>query len=595
MGKSVPGWQVPAMVREAAAHLEAGRQTEALALYEMALAAGPRDAGTLFNFGSPALRLGDADRAVTYLRQAIKRSRNVADYHLQLGNAYLALGRLDEAAGALRRAVEIAPDVAGAHCNLGCILVRQGDAAGAIAHLERAISIDPQLAVAHQNLGSALFRQGRISDACGSFRHAITSDPNLAPAYAGFLMCLHFLPDVGYGLIAEMARRWSRLLPRPAQTAACTNSALPDRRLRIGYVSADFRFHAVAHFLENVFAAHDRSAIELICYSNTRDEDATTLRFTSLADGWRPIADLDDAAVAALIRADGIDILVDLSGHTEGERLGVFAGKPAPIQCTWLGYYATTGLPEMDYIIADRFVVPAEHEALYSEKPYRLPDSYLCFTPPDLPVAVGQLPALCNGYITFGSCNNVLKLNRRVIDLWSQLLLAVPQARLLLRHGFLSVAAVRDEIARQFADSGVAAERLDLRPGTDRAGLLATYNDIDIALDPFPYGGGTTTAEALWMGVPVVSLRGDRFCGRVSESILTTVGLPGLVAPDAVAYIATASALATDHPSLAALRDRLRAMLVGSPLCNADRFTRNLEAAYRAMWRRWCASKEQAA
>jgi protein O-GlcNAc transferase len=595
MAKSAHGRQIPAMVREATGHLEAGRQSEALALFEQALRATPHDCGALFDFGSLALRLGDADRAVTYLRQAIERSGNVPAYHLQLGNAFLALGRLDEAADAVRRSLELAPQNAGAHCNLGCILVRQGDSAGAIPHLERAIAIDPRLAMAHQNLGSALFRQGRISDACSSFRHAIASDPTLAPAYAGFLMCLHFLPDVDYALIADMARRWSRLLPRPAQYPALANTAAPDRRLRIGYVSADYRLHAVAHFLETVFAAHDRSAIELICYSNTREEDATTQRFKSLVDGWRSIVALDDAAAAALIRADGIDILVDLSGHTEGERLGVFACKPAPVQCTWLGYYATTGLPEIDYIIADRFVVPVEHEALYCEQPYRLSDSYLCFTPPDLPVAANELPALRNGYITFGSCNNVLKLNKRVVDLWSQLLLAVPRARLVLRHGFLSAAVVREEIARQFAAAGIGADRLELRAGTDRAGLLATYNDIDIALDPFPYGGGTTTVEALWMGVPVVSLRGDRFSGRVSESMLTTVGLPGLVAPDATAYIATASALAADLSSLAALRGRLRAMVVGSPLCDADRFTRNLESAYRSMWRRWCASKEQAA
>jgi protein O-GlcNAc transferase len=595
MAKSVPGWRIPAMVREATAHLEAGRQSEALALYEQALAAVPRDAGTFFAFGSLALRLGDAARAVTYLRQAIERDPRLPIYHLQLGNAFLALGQLDNAAAAMRRAIELAPDLAEAHCNLGCILVRQGDAATAVPHLERAVAIEPHLAVAHQNLGSALFRQGRISDAIGSFHHAIASDSTMAAAYAALGMCLHFLPEVPFALIADTAQRWSRLLARPAHIPVPTNAALPDRRLRIGYVSADYRSHAVAHFLENVFAAHDRSAVELICYSNTRDEDATTLRFKSLADGWRSIVALDDAAAAALIRADGIDILVDLSGHTEGERLGVFAGKPAPIQCTWLGYYATTGLPEMDYIIADRFVLPVEHEALYCEAPFRLPDSYLCFTPPDLPVAVNELPALRNGFITFGCCNNVLKLNKRVIALWSDLLLGMPEARLVLRHGFLSVAAVRDEIARQFAEAGVAADRLDLRAGTDRAGLLATYNDIDIALDPFPYGGGTTTAEALWTGVPVVSLRGDRFAGRVSESMLTTVGLPELAAADAAGYIVTATALAADLPALAALRGRLRRMVVESPLCDANRFTRNLESAYRAMWRRWCASKEQAA
>ncbi len=582
MAKSVAEGRIPAMVREAAGHPGAA-------------ATAPRDGDASFDLANLALRLGDAGRAAACLGEAIERDPTVPAYHLQLGNAFLALGRLDDAAAAVRRALDIAPHLAEAHCNLGCILVRLGDAAGAIPHLERAVAIAPRLAVAHQNLGAALFRQGRIGDAIGSFRHAIAGDPTLAPAYAGLGMCLHFLPDVGYALIADTARRWSQLLPRPAHTLAFTNVAAPDRRLRIGYVSADLRSHAVAHFLENVLAAHDRSAIELICYSNTQDEDATTQRIMALADGWRSIVALDDEDAAALIRADGIDILVDLSGHTEGERLAVFACKPAPIQCTWLGYYATTGLPEIDYIIADRFVIPAGHEAFYSEAPYRLPDSYLCFTPPDLRVAVNDLPASRNGCITFGSCNNVLKLNRRVVELWSRLLLGIAGARLVLRAGFLSVAAVREEIARQFAACGIADDRLDLRAGVTRAGLLATYNDIDIALDPFPYGGGTTTAEALWMGVPVVSLRGDRFAGRVSESMLTTVGLPELVAADADAYIATAGTLAADLPHLADLRRRLRAMVTGSPLCDADRFTRHLEAAYRSMWRRWCAAKEQAA
>lgn len=516
-------------------------------------------------------------------------------YHLQLGNALLALDRLDEAALAMRRALELEPRFAEAHCNLGCILVRQDDCASALPHLQRAVAIAPHFAAAHQNLGTALFRQGRISDAVGSFRNAIAGDPCLAPAYAGLGRCLDFLPEVGYGLIAETARRWSRLVPRPAKPPACANLPIADRRLRVGYVSADFRQHAVAIFLESVLAAHDRSAVEAICYSNTPEDDATTARLKTLTAGWRSIVALDDDAAAALIRSDRIDILIDLSGHTEGERLAVFARKPAPVQCTWLGYWATTGLPEIDYIIADRFVVPADHEDHYSEKPFRLPDSYLCFTPPALPVAVNDLPALRNGFITFGSCNNVLKINKRVVALWSELLRGIPGSRLVLRAAFLTVAAVREEIGRQFADAGIAADHLDLRAGTDRAGMLATYHDIDIALDPFPYGGGTTTAEALWMGVPVVSLRGDRFSGRVGESILTAVGLPGLVAADPSAYMAIAASLAAALPHLAALRGGLRAMVAGSPLCDAARFTRHLEEAYRAMWRNWCATTEKAA
>ncbi len=583
------------MIASATASLEAGRRGEALAHYARAMAAMPRDDESMFALGSLALRLNDVNRAVLYLRRAIDHNPEVAAYHLQLGNALLAREQLEEAEFAVRRAIDIAPAFAEAYCNLGCILVRRNDCAAAIGPLQRAVEINPRLASAHQNLGTALFRQGRISDATGSFRHAIANDAHFAQAYEGLGKCLNFLPDVPHGLIAETAWRWSRLLPRPAELAIAANSAEPDRRLRIGYVSADFREHSVAHFLDNVLAAHDRSVLDVLCYSNTQSEDDTTARLKRSADGWRSIVELDDDATATAIRADGIDVLVDLSGHTEGERLAVFARKPAPVQCTWLGYYATTGLPEIDYIIADRFVIPEGHEGFYSEKPYRLPDSYLCFSPPDLPIAVDTLPASRNGFVTFGSCNNVLKINGRVIELWSRLLQAVPAARLVLRTGFLTVAAVREEITRQFAAAGVAAERLDLRAGADRAGLLATYNDIDIALDPFPYGGGTTTAEALWMGVPVVSLRCDRFSGRVGESILTTVGLPALVADDAAAYLATASSLAADLKRLADLRAGLRATVVGSPLCDGDRFARHLESAYRAMWRRWCTGREQAA
>ncbi len=575
------------MIASATASLEAGRRGEALAHYARAMAAMPRDDESMFALGSLALRLNDVNRAVLYLRRAIDHNPEVAAYHLQLGNALLAREQLEEAEFAVRRAIDIAPAFAEAYCNLGCILVRRNDCAAAIGPLQRAVEINPRLASAHQNLGTALFRQGRISDATGSFRHAIANDAHFAQAYEGLGKCLNFLPDVPHGLIAETAWRWSRLLPRPAELAIAANSAEPDRRLRIGYVSADFREHSVAHFLDNVLAAHDRSVLDVLCYSNTQSEDDTTARLKRSADGWRSIVELDDDATATAIRADGIDVLVDLSGHTEGERLAVFARKPAPVQCTWLGYYATTGLPEIDYIIADRFVIPEGHEGFYSEKPYRLPDSYLCFSPPDLPIAVDTLPASRNGFVTFGSCNNVLKINGRVIELWSRLLQAVPAARLVLRTGFLTVAAVREEITRQFAAAGVAAERLDLRAGADRAGLLATYNDIDIALDPFPYGGGTTTAEALWMGVPVVSLRCDRFSGRVGESILTTVGLPALVADDAAAYLATASSLAADLKRLADLRAGLRATVVGSPLCDGDRFARHL--------RRWCTGREQAA
>jgi protein O-GlcNAc transferase len=384
-------------------------------------------------------------------------------------------------------------------------------------------------------------------------------------------------------------------LKRSPEHPAYANDPAPNRKLRIGYVSADFRRHPVAWFMESVLRTHNRGAVEIFCYSNNRKDDATTERLKPLADVWRPVGALDDREMAALVRADAIDILVDLSGHTVGGRLMVFRAKPAPIQCTWLGYYATTGLPEIDYIIADRFIIPAGDERHYSEAPWRLPDSYLCFTPPDLPVAVGQLPAQRNGFVTFGSCSNIMKVNLGVVAVWSRLLHAVANSRLILRSHALTNAGTGDELMRHFLAHDIAADRITLLPAAERAELLATYNEIDIALDPFPYGGGTTTVESLWMGVPVVTMRGDRFTGRVSESILSTAGLPELVVADEAAYLGKAITLSQNLTHLAELRAGLRDRLERSPMCNASRFTGHLEEAYRGMWRNWCAARETAA
>jgi protein O-GlcNAc transferase len=508
--------------------------------------------------------------------------------YLAAGSALATEGRLAEAEAALRQALALDPVFAEASCNLGELIGRRGDAVGAEYLFRAAIAQKPGLAAAHNNLGATLFRQGRFVEAIASFRTALQHDPQLAPAYAGIFKALGFLPDVGPALIAEATRRWAALLPRPARHAGWQCTRERDRVLRIGYVSADFRAHSVAHFLQALLAAHDRGAVEILCYSNTGEVDATTTRLCRLADGWRDIARLDDGAAATQIRDDAVDILVDLSGHTDGERLGVFALKPAPVQCTWLGYWATTGLPEIDYVIADRLVIPAGEEALYAETPLLLPDSYLCFTPPDLPPVPGPAPVLRNGFVTFGSCNNLRKLNGPLLALWGRLLGAVPRSRLLLRTAGITGATARQTILDQLSGEGVAAERITLLDAVPRAELLATYRDIDIALDTLPHGGGTTTAEALWMGVPVVTQRGDRFSGRVSASILTAVGLCALVADDAATYLATACELAADAERLAGLHIGLRDRVLASPLCDARRFAHNLESAFRTIWWRWC-------
>ncbi len=517
-------------------------------------------------------------------------------FKFQLGNLLFAQREFAAAARLFYDVLDDHPAAPDVHNNLGNALSKLGQTAAAVAHYRRAISLAPAMAEAHNNLACALFLFGQLGPAIAHYKQAIGLDPVRPDAYANLVLALHYVPGVSNALIHETTRRWADLIAqRPMSAAWRAGAERRNQRLRIGYVSGDFRSHPVAFFVENVIASHDREAVEVYCYSNAGVSDGTTARIAGSADHWRDIAGLGDDDAARRVVDDAIDILIDLSGHTAGNRLTMFARKPAPIQCTWLGYVGTTGLSEIDYIIADRYVIPPGEEHHYSEQPYRLPHSYLCFTPPEHEIGVGTLPSLRNGSPTFGCFNNLLKINGTVVELWSALLAAVPNSRLYLKTAQLDDEAVRANIAGAFAAGGIGAERLRLAGASPRHELLAAYNDVDIALDPFPFGGGTTTLEALWMGVPVVTLRGTGFVGRVGESVLTTLGLGGLVAASPEDYLTLARDLAADEPRLAALRAGLRQRLVDSPLCDAKTFVGDLETAYRAMWQARRRNRERAA
>ena len=453
-------------MQSAQALLNSGHPDEAMAMFERLIKAVPNDPAVVCGVANIAQHLGLPERAARHMRAAIKRNPKIADYHLHLGNALLDMGQLDEATASLRHALMLKPDFAEAYGSLGAILTQQRKTDAAIAHLRHSIALNPKLAASHQNLGAALYTQGQMSEAIVSLRAALTLEPNLADTYVNLSKCLNFLPGATGGLIAEATRRWGSLLRRPAERRPFANDRRADRVLCIGYVSGDFRNHAVAIFLEAVLAAHDSSAVEITCYSNNVDNDAVTEHLAGLVDRWRVITGVKDEDADALIRSDGIDILVDLSGHTFYERLTLFARKPAPVQCTWLGYWATTGLPEIDYIIADRIVVPPGDESFYTEKPWRLPDSYLCFTMPAAGPEASNLPAFANGFVTFGSCNRAVKINNAVIALWSEVLHQVPHSRLVLRASELGQPRERAAITGKFADCGIAAERLTLLGST---------------------------------------------------------------------------------------------------------------------------------
>ncbi|MBY0431854.1 MAG: hypothetical protein K2Q10_11695, partial [Rhodospirillales bacterium] len=367
------------------------------------------------------------------------------------------------------------------------------------------------------------------------------------------------------------------------------NDRDPFRPLKVGFVSGDFGRHPVGYFTVSTFAALDRDVLELHCYSDRpHGGDDLTARIRAVVPHWRDTAALPDALLAERIRADGIDILFDLAGHTAGNRLPVFARKPAPVQVSWAGYVGTTGLAAMDYVLADRFHAP--DDSGFVERVLRMPDGYVCYTPPEEAPAIGPLPALTREHVTFGSFNAWAKVTAEVVALWSAILGDLPDSRLLLVGRWFNDARLRGRVRDAFAVHGIAAERLDLRGQVPHAELLAAYNEVDIALDPFPYSGGLTTCEALWMGVPVVTWPGRTFAGRHSLSHLSNVGLTESIAADLDSYRAIAGRLAGDLPHLAELRAGLRPRMAASPLCDAPRFAAAFAGVLRTAWAEWCAT-----
>jgi predicted O-linked N-acetylglucosamine transferase (SPINDLY family) len=403
------------------------------------------------------------------------------------------------------------------------------------------------------------------------------------------IACLNYDPDCTPEQALAEHRHWAERVASPRYPAAPrhANDRDPERRLRIGYVSPDFRRHPVSSIFAPILAAHDPRQTEVTCYYNFAGEDVVTLRLKSLAQHWRPVAAIDDAALCAQIRADRIDILVDLAGHTGGSRLLAFAHKPAPVQVSWLGYFNTTGLATMDYFLSDPWSSPPGQDRLYVERLLRLPHTRFCYEPPQYMPEVGTLPCDSSGHITFGSLNNLAKLNDQVLALWSQLLLALPHSRLLVQTAALDDAPNCRHFRERWARLGIAPERLQLRGFAPIEQSPAAYAEIDIALDPFPFCGGMTSFEALWMGVPLITLPGATVASRQSASMLANLGLRELIAADAREYVDKARELALDPQRLAALRAGLRARFAASPLMDYRGFARALESAYRRMWRDW--------
>jgi predicted O-linked N-acetylglucosamine transferase (SPINDLY family) len=434
---------------------------------------------------------------------------------------------------------------------------------------------------------------GRLEETLSEVHWLLGRDDVPALVHSTVLFPLHYDGRMSTAALTAEHRRWAALHADPLTPARrdWSDAREPERRLRVGYVSPDLRQHPVGFFLAPVLAAHAAAgSVETVCYSCGAGADGWTARVRESAAVWRDARGLGDAELAELIERDGVDILVDLFGHTSGEHLLAFARKPAPLQVSWLGYVNTTGMKAMDYILLDPIVCPPGEEDLYSERPLRMERCYLTYRGPDYAAEVSPPPSRERGYVTFGSFNTLSKIGFRVLGAWAQILSAVPGARLLLRNKEFDEPEAREIYLAELERLGVDPARVHLEGRARHEELLAYYANLDIALDPFPYNGGTTTCEALWMGVPVVTLAGDRFVGRVGQTILTAAGLEELVAHSADEYIGKAVELAAAGERLAALRAGMRERVRGSALGDVEGFTRGLEHAYRTIWRDWCAA-----
>jgi predicted O-linked N-acetylglucosamine transferase (SPINDLY family) len=537
-----------------------GRLPDAQTAYLALLEREPASFDALSGMSLVAERAGDADAALHYHSRLAEAHPRDARAFFALGNFFTRQYDFARARSSFRRAVELDPAAAGAWNNLGNVEKYLGNLQESIACHERSVACDPENAALHSNALISLYYDTSTSHEELFARHKAWAERHAARFY-------------------PQGRTWP-------------NARDPERRLRLGYVSEGFDGRILGHFLRNVLRHHDRQQVITYGYSGTRRADDFTSELRESFDHWREIGAQDDDAVALQIEHDEIDILVDLDGHTPDARLLVFARKPAPIAITWLGYFNTTGMTTVDYILTDPWTTPEDSPQRFTERPLRLPDSRFCYAPVPYAPEVSPLPGGRRDVFTFGSFNRYDKLGPELVDCWAEILRRVPGSRLIIKNSAIAIPHAREELSRRFAAWGIAQERIELRPKSPHAAMLAEYGDIDLGLDTFPYNGGLTTCEALWMGVPMVAIEEERMISRQTSAMLRLVGGEDFIAQTRDEYVALAVQWAQQTERLAAVRASLRERMRASPLCDGVRFTRNLEMALRTVWRHYCAGAE---
>jgi protein O-GlcNAc transferase len=570
---------------------ELGQLSEAMESYRRAVELKPDFAEAHNSLGSVLKSLGRHEEARASIRLAAQINYKLAETHNNLGTTLVAAGQINSAIANFRRAVKLNPDSLRAHINLGNALRtrRQPDEAALV--FRRALKLNPENAALHINLGTTLKDIGQLDEAVACYRRALELKPDDPLTLSNLLFTLNYT-DHSPEFLLEEARKYGRLVDDRRKLRFSTwKCPYESSRLKVGVVSGDLYNHPVVYFLESFLAQLDPGIIELIAYTTSQKSDATTARIKSRFTAWKSISGLSDEAAANLIHNDCVQVLIDISGHTGHNRLPVFAWKPAPVQVSWLGYFATTGVAEIDYLLADKVGVPESQRQYFTESIWYLPDSRLCFTAPDLDLPVAPLPALSKGTITFGCFQTLAKINDSVLAVWGNIFASVPTAMLRIQSNQLGEPAHKEQLGQRLQRVGINPERVTLHDVINRENYFAAHAEVDVILDTFPYPGGTTTCEALWMGVPTLTLADDSLLGRQGASLLTAAGLEDWITTDKAEYITKAIAVAGDLQKLSSLRAKLRPQVLASPLFDAPRFARNFEDALMEMWQTWKGKK----
>ncbi|MBD3344378.1 MAG: tetratricopeptide repeat protein [Chitinivibrionales bacterium] len=573
--------------------LRTGSIDKAIDHFRKAIAHRPHSAAIYTNLGKALEQKGRYKEAEAQFNRAIHYDGNFVPAYIGLGNTFACQRVFTRAKEAFYRALKLKPSSADAWYGLGTLMREQHHLDESVMCYKKAIGYNPRSVMALNNCGEALQESGCIDEAESLYDKALQIDPHCEIAYGNKIYCMNYNPRYSPQQIFEAHQRWGEIFGTAAPLVTChQNDRSPEKKLRVGYVSPDFCRHPASYFFEPLFTCRSKEQYEIYGYSQTTRVDTRTEYFQSLADHWLDITEMSDQHLACKILEDRIDILVDLAGHTAGNRLRVFAPKPAPIQISFLGYPNTSGVPAVDVRFTDDIADPEGSDNLYTESLVRLKSGFCCYAPPDFAPPVSPLPAVENDFVTFGSTHSLSRLNFEVLNLWGEILRAVPHSKLLILRNTLSE-NIQQRYKATFKQLGIPLERIILQKKIPGAGHLAAYHHIDIALDTYPWSGHTTACEALWMGVPVVTLLGNRHAGRMVASVVTRAGFPQLVARSREDYLQKARELSQDIPALSSLRSKARETMSKSTLCNGPQFTQAVENEYRVMWRKWCSDREE--